>query len=51
MKKLMTIMLGLSLVIGATAAMTFAQTSTRQDEPKKKKGKKKTERVVISEAR
>ena len=52
MKKFMTIMLGLSLVIGATAAATFAQTNTRQDEPKKKKGgKKKTERVVVSEAR
>lgn len=50
MKKLMTIMLGLSLVIGATA-VAFGQDAPKE-ETKKKKGKKKTgDRVVLSQAR
>ena len=41
MKKLMTLMLGLGLMIGSVA-VTFAQDAPKQDEGgKKKKGKKK----------
>ena len=40
MKKLMTLMLGLTLAIGSVA-VTFAQDQPKQDEGKKKKGKKK----------
>jgi len=41
MKKLMTMMLGLSLALGCVT-VSFAQ-DTKKEEPKKKKGKKKTE--------
>ncbi len=40
MKKLMTLMLGLTLAIGCVA-VTFAQDTTKQDDSGKKKGKKK----------
>jgi hypothetical protein len=40
MKKLMSIMLGLSLILGS-AAISFA--APQDDPPKKKKGKKKKE--------
>jgi hypothetical protein len=39
MKKLMTLMLGLSLVLG-TVAVTFAQDTTKSDTTKTKKAKK-----------
>jgi ribosomal protein L12E/L44/L45/RPP1/RPP2 len=40
MKKLMTLMLGMTLAIGSVA-VTFAQDQPKQEEGKKKKGKKK----------
>ena len=40
MKKLMTLMLGLTLAFGSVAVM-FAQDQPKQEEGKKKKGKKK----------
>lgn len=40
MKKLMTLMLGLSLAIG-TVTVAFAQDQPKKEEGKKKKGKKK----------
>lgn len=42
MKKLMTLMLGLSLAMGAVTAFA-AQDDTKKEEGKKKKGKKKGE--------
>ena len=41
MKKFMTIMLGMSLLIGA-ATVSFAQEGEKKTEKKGKKGKKKT---------
>ncbi|HEV2200423.1 MAG TPA: hypothetical protein VGR73_11440 [Bryobacteraceae bacterium] len=41
MKKLMSVMLGLSLFLGAFATVSFAQDDKKTDEGKKKKGKKK----------
>jgi len=40
MKKLMTLMLGLSLALGSVA-VAFGQDATKKEEGKKKKGKKK----------
>jgi hypothetical protein len=40
MKKLMTLMLGLTLAIGSVA-VTFAQDAPKKEEEGKKKGKKK----------
>ena len=40
MKKLMTLMLGLTLAFG-TVVVTFAQDAPKKEEGKKKKGKKK----------
>ena len=40
MKKLMTLMLGLTLAFGSVAA-SFAQDQPKKEEGKKKKGKKK----------
>ena len=40
MKKLMTLMLGLSLALGSVA-VAFGQDTPKKEEPKKKKGKKK----------
>ncbi len=40
MKKLMTLMLGLSLALGSVA-VAFAQDQPKKEEGKKKKGKKK----------
>jgi hypothetical protein len=40
MKKLMTLMLGLSLAF-TTVAVTFAQDAPKKEEPSKKEGKKK----------
>ena len=40
MKRLMTLMLGLALVIGSVA-VTFAQDAPKKEEEGKKKGKKK----------
>jgi hypothetical protein len=40
MKKLMTLMLGLTLAFGSVA-VTFAQDQPKKDEEPKKKGKKK----------
>lgn len=40
MKKLLSIMLGLTLVLG-TVSTTFAQEGEKKEEGKKKKGKKK----------
>jgi len=40
MKKLMTLMLGLTLALG-TVAVTFAQDAPKKEEEGKKKGKKK----------
>ena len=40
MKKLMTLMLGLSLAIG-TVTVAFGQDAPKKEEGKKKKGKKK----------
>lgn len=48
-KRLLSIMLGLSLVIGATS-MAFAQETDKKDETKKKKKKKKEDRSVTSTA-
>lgn len=52
MKKLMTLMLGLSLAFGAVA-VTFAQEAPKKEEPakktKKKGGKKKTEETPKKE--
>ncbi len=41
MKKLMTLMLGLSLALGSVA-VAFGQDAPKKEEGKKKKGKKKT---------
>ena len=40
MRKLMTLMLGLSLVMGAVS-ISFAADDKKEETPKKKKGKKK----------
>ena len=40
MKKLMTMMLGLSLLVGSVT-VAFGQDDTKKEEGKKKKGKKK----------
>jgi hypothetical protein len=40
MKKLMSVMLGLSLFLGAFATISFAQDDKKTDEGKKKKKKK-----------
>ena len=43
MKKLMTLMLGLSLVLGTTSLFAQDKSDDTKKEKKKKKGKKKTE--------
>jgi hypothetical protein len=40
MKKLMTMMLGLALLTGAVATVSFAQDQKEETKKKKKKGKK-----------
>jgi hypothetical protein len=48
MKKLMTLMLGLSLALG-TVAVTFAQDAPKKDDTKKKDGKKKSKKKTDTE--
>lgn len=50
MKKLMTLMLGLTLALGSVA-VTFAQDQPKQEEGKKKKGKKKKSEEPKKETR
>ncbi len=50
MKKLMTLMLGLTLAFGSVA-VTFAQNQPKQEDGKKKKGKKKKSEEPKKDAR
>ena len=50
MKKLMTLMLGLTLALGSVA-VTFAQNQPKQEDGKKKKGKKKKSEEPKKDAR
>lgn len=50
MKKLMTLMLGLSLALGSVA-VAFGQDAPKKEEGKKKKGKKKKADEPKKEAR
>ena len=46
MKKIMSVMLGLSLLLGV-ATVSFAQDDTKKEEKKGKKGKKKEDKKEI----